>query len=429
MGRNLLAALLIVAAGCGGRDDGKVRLEMWGLGREGEVVRELIPGFERENPGITVQVQQIPWSAAHEKLLTAFVGDAVPDVAQIGNTWIPELAELRALEALDGHVAATAGYEPEDFFHGFWQAGVVDGQLWAVPWYVDTRVIFYRKDLLAAAGATEFPRTWSAWLELSGKLSEGGRRAILFPTDEWFQPVILALGQDAELVAGGRHGAFRRPEVRLAWDYYLEYFRRGLAPAASLNQIANMYQQFAAGEFAMTVTGPWNVGEFGRRLPPELEDAWDTAPMPAPDGKPWPGASLAGGASLALFRGSKHPDEAWKLIAYLTRRDNLIKLNELCGDLPPRASAWKEAKLGERPHFAAFEAQLQAAKATPLLPEWERIATLIGERLEASIRGRSTLDQTLEKLDTEVDRILEKRRHLLDLRAAQKAEQNGKAGP
>jgi multiple sugar transport system substrate-binding protein len=422
MGRILLAALLIVAAGCGDRDDGKVRLEMWGLGREGEVVRELIPGFERENPGITVSVQQIPWSAAHEKLLTGFVGDATPDVAQIGNTWIPELAELKALEPLDAHVAATPGYAPEDFFHGFWDAGVVEGRLWAVPWYVDTRVIFYRKDLLAAAGAAEFPRTWSEWLDVSEKIHRGGRRAMLFPTDEWFQPVILALGQDAELVENGRHGAFRRPEVRKAWDFYLEFFRRGLAPPSSLNQISNMYQLFAAGEFAMTVTGPWNVGEFDRRLPPEMAGAWDTAPMPAPDGKVWPGASLAGGASLALFRGSKHPEEAWKLIAYLTRRDNLIRLNELCGDLPPRASAWKEARLGERPHFAAFEAQLAAAKPTPLLPEWERIATLIGERLEASIKGQATLDQTLEKLDTEVERILEKRRYLLDLRAAQSKE-------
>src|SRR5688500_4905931 len=55
-------------------------LEFWGLGREGEVVAEMIPEFERRNPGIKVRVQQIPWSAAHEKLLTAHVGDSTPDV-------------------------------------------------------------------------------------------------------------------------------------------------------------------------------------------------------------------------------------------------------------------------------------------------------------------------------------------------------------
>jgi multiple sugar transport system substrate-binding protein len=131
-----------------------------------------------------------------------------------------------------------------------------------------------------------------------------------------------------------------------------------------------------------------------------------------------------------LFRGSKHPEEAWKLISFLTTRKNLIRLNELCGDLPPRQSAWKEARLGERPHFAAFEAQLPAARPTPLLPEWERIATLIGEELETSIRGRASLDQTLEKLDRDVDRMLEKRRYLLDLRAEKAAApRDGGASP
>ena len=56
---------------------------------------QLLPQFHREHPDIHVDVQQIPWTAAHEKLLTAHVGDAFPDFAQIGNTWIPELVALR----------------------------------------------------------------------------------------------------------------------------------------------------------------------------------------------------------------------------------------------------------------------------------------------------------------------------------------------
>ena len=66
------------------------------MGREGEVLSDLVPAFEEEHPGIRVQVQQIPWSAAHEKLLTAFVGDATPDIAMLGNTWVPEFVALGA---------------------------------------------------------------------------------------------------------------------------------------------------------------------------------------------------------------------------------------------------------------------------------------------------------------------------------------------
>ena len=68
------------------------------MGREGEVVRQLLPDFEREHPGIRVEVQQLPWTAAHQKLLTAFAGDALPDVAQLGNTWLPEFVALHAID-------------------------------------------------------------------------------------------------------------------------------------------------------------------------------------------------------------------------------------------------------------------------------------------------------------------------------------------
>src|SRR5213078_825273 len=58
------------ALGCRGDARGGVVIELWAMGREGEVVAQLMPGFERRHPGLRVRVQQIPWSAAHEKLVT-----------------------------------------------------------------------------------------------------------------------------------------------------------------------------------------------------------------------------------------------------------------------------------------------------------------------------------------------------------------------
>ena len=75
------------------------------MGREAEVVAELLPAFHARHPGIRVHVQQLPWTAAHEKLLTAYAGDALPDLCQLGNTWLPEFAALDALEPLDARVA------------------------------------------------------------------------------------------------------------------------------------------------------------------------------------------------------------------------------------------------------------------------------------------------------------------------------------
>jgi len=144
------------------RDSGALRF--WAMGREAQVVGELVAQFEREHPGIRVRVEQLPWSAAHEKLLTAFAGGVLPDIAQLGNSWLPELVAIGALERLDARVAAAPDFAAADHFGGIWDTNVIDQRLYGVPWYVDTRVLFYRRDLLAAAGVAEVPTRWDAWV-------------------------------------------------------------------------------------------------------------------------------------------------------------------------------------------------------------------------------------------------------------------------
>src|SRR5258708_34626976 len=96
--------LFALSLACTSRPPAPERLKFWGLGHEGEVVAQMLPEFTRRT-GIRVDVQQIPWSAAHEKLLTAYVDDATPDAAQMRNTGIPEFNTVGALEPLDPFLA------------------------------------------------------------------------------------------------------------------------------------------------------------------------------------------------------------------------------------------------------------------------------------------------------------------------------------
>ena len=415
-----LGAVSALTFGCGGgRADGRRPITFWAFGREGEVVRELVPEFERRNPDLAVVVQQIPWTAAHEKLLTAYVGDATPDAAQIGNTWIPELVALGALAPLDDRIARSEAVSRADGFPGIWDTNVLEAQVWGVPWYVDTRLLFYRADLVAATGVPWPPRSWSEWRETMlriKKLGGADRFAILLPIDEWSQPVVFGLQAGATLLdPAGRHGAFRDPRFRRAMAFYLDLYRAGLAPPLDRTGLANLYQQFTEGYFAMVITGPWNLGEFRDRLPPAMQSRWSTVPLPpekAGDG--YPGASLAGGSSLAVFRKAEDPAATWRWIEYLSEPEQQKLFYEKTGDLPARRSAWAAAGLAADPRAAAFLTQLQRVVATPKVPEWEQIATRIADRAEENLRGGRSLDAVLAGLDADVERILEKRRWLLD---------------
>jgi multiple sugar transport system substrate-binding protein len=412
------AALAPFASGCGRSDDGRT-VRFWAMGREGEVVQQLVRDFEREQPDVRIRIERLPWTAAHEKLLTAFAGDATPDLCQLGNTWLPEFVALDALEPLAERIRNSAQIDPGDYFPGIWDTNVVDGRLFGVPWYVDTRLLFYRRDLLAQAGFDAPPRTWDEWLRMLVAIKRvvgPERYAILLPLNEYEPLVALSLQQEEPLLRDdGRWGNFRSEAFRRTLRFYLSMFERGLAPPASNTQIANLWTEFARGYFSFYITGPWNIGEFRRRLPPALQSAWMTAPLPGPNG---PGASIAGGSSLVVFRRSRNKDAAWRLAEYLSQPHVQQRLHALTGNLPPRRSAWNDERLARDPHTRAFLDQLERVKPAPKVPEWERIATELRLVVERVVHGGLTPERALVELDTRADRILEKRRWLLARRAA-----------
>jgi multiple sugar transport system substrate-binding protein len=405
--------VILLLAACAQRSDTQsIVLDFWAMGSEGERVQALLPEFERQHPGIKVRVQQIPWSAAHEKLLTAHVGGTLPDVFQLGNTWLPEFVALRALAPLDDLLSAT---EQADIFAGVLAANRMDGYLYGLPWYVDTRLLFYRADLLQQAGIEAAPRTWSDWLNALRRLkAQSGHAPLLLPFSEWQTLIALSLQQQAGLLRDdGRYGDFNQPDFRAAFSFYLRLFHEGLAEVGGELRSGNLYQAFADGRIAMLVSGPWNVGEFERKMPAALQNAWATAPLPVPDGAPYPGFSIAGGASLAMRSDDPHPAAARALLAYLMQPSQQAAFYQLTGDLPVRMSAWRSAGLRDAPHIEAFWQQLQQVRGVPAVPEWERIAILIMRHAERVARGLETDDAALAAINQETDELLEKRRWMM----------------
>ena len=419
-----LVASVCAALSCGRGDDGAVTLRFWAMGSEGELVPQLLAGFEREHPDIHVAVQQLPWTSAHEKLLTAYVGEATPDVAQLGNTWIAELAALDALTPLGPALASSSTVKPDDYFAGIWATNQIDGQLYGVPWYVDTRLIFYRRDLFAGGWHAGPPSNWDQWLASlrAVKRRVGDHRyAILLPLDEFDQLLSLALETGDPLIRDGRWGNFRSAGFRRALAFYLQLFVEQLAPIATQVEVSNAWEELQRGYFASLLHGPWSVGELRRRWPADMQDQWATAVLPGPSG---PGGGIAGGASLVVFRRAEHPKAAWQLIEYLSRPDIQRQMYALTGDLPPRRSSWDAAALAGDPQIQAFRAQLEHVTGTPPLPEWERIVTEMRILSERAVRQTSPnttpeqlaaiVDAMVSELDRRTDQLLEKRRWILD---------------
>jgi multiple sugar transport system substrate-binding protein len=406
----LLAGGAAALSGCG-RNDGRTTLQFWAMGNEATNVGQIMPEFERRNPDIRVVVQAQPWTSAHQKLLTAYAGASLPDVSQVGNTWIGELTAIGALSPVPPE-AADLQTDQFDAVLGTMQ---IDGKAMATPWYVDTRLLFYRADLLARAGYEAVPQDWTEWkksMHAIKRVAGDGNYAILLPVNEFEQLQTLGLqGDDPLLRDDDTRGNFASPSFVEALAFYKGLFDEGLAPLASSTQISNVWTEFGRGYFSYYFSGPWTIGDMKAKLQPAIQPHWNTAGVPGPRGA---GASAPGGSSLAVFKSSRKQAAAWKLIRYLAEPAVQARFNAITGDLPARQSAWSTPQVANDPYIAAFKSQLTRAKPLPKVPEWERISTEMQIVAERMVRGEYTPASAGAEINRRADRLLEKRRWMIE---------------
>lgn len=408
--------VLFLTLSCSNNTDERT-VKFWAMGAEAEYLTKLVPEFERVNPGIKIKVQQIPWTAAQEKLVTAFASDNTPDACQLGNTWIPQFAALNAIIPLDEYIKQSDQLNPEKYFPGIWETNVIDKKVFGIPWYVDTRVMFYRKDVFEKAGYKDPPKNWNELLDLSKRIKsfypKKEKYAIYLPTNE-FAPFIMFGMQAGSFILkdNDTRGNFSGKEFKEAFKFLTDFHKQNLAPMG-ISQVTNVYQVFAEEYFSIYISGPWNIPEFKKWMKGNLADKWMTAPMPGYANE-YPGVSLAGGSSLVIFKDSKYKKEVWKFFEYLSQPKTQLEFYRLLNNLPANKEAWQDSLLKNDPYMQAFYLQFMNVRATPKIPEWEQIAfSKVQQYAEYAARGVMSVDEALKNLDNDVDRILEKRRWLV----------------
>ncbi|MCM4082527.1 sugar ABC transporter substrate-binding protein [Paractinoplanes hotanensis] len=372
------AALMVsVTAGCG-RDDsgggetarsvaeGKAtgEITVWAMGTEGEKLGEFAKAFTAENPEATVNVTAVPWDSAQQKISSAIAAEQTPDVSMIGTTMQGEFATTGALDPTPADL-----FGKDVFFPGAWDTTVVDDTSYGIPWYVETRGIFYRTDLARKAGFPDGPKTWEDLTAFAKALQDkaGAKWGInLQPgkTGSWQSILPFGWSNGASLESDGKW-TFDTPQMAEALTYYQSFFKNKLSPA-DLPQGA-LEPAFVKGEIGAFMSGPWHVGILNEQ---GAKGKFAVAPMPARQSS----TSFIGGSNLAVFKDAENRDAAWKFLAWLSKPDVQVKWYQAVNDLPAVQSAWDDPALADDPMLKVFGTQLESAKAPPSFPTWTQLA-------------------------------------------------------
>jgi multiple sugar transport system substrate-binding protein len=410
-----LAAVALSLSACGREDGGSTGAEtakdiasgkatgtltVWAMGAEGEKLPDLVKEFEAANPGAKVNVTAIPWDSAHDKFTTAITAGTTPDAAMVGTTWMGEFAGMDALDPTPPSI------DKSQFFEGAQKTTEVNGTSFGVPWYVETRLVFYRTDLAKKAGADSVPTDWDGFKAMAKAMQDkaGAKWGIGLQAGgqgSWQTLMPFAWSNGADLTKdGGKGYNFDSPQLLEATKYYQSFFTEGIsdkaAPATPTTE-----PDFASGKVPMFISGPWMMSAVEKVGGAGFKDKYDVAKIPAKTES----SSFVGGSDFVVFKKSKNRDSAWKLVQWLMDPKIQVKWYQSSTDLPSVQSAWRDPALSADQKLAKFGDQLKTAKAPPSFPSWEQVITSLDTELEKVTKQGADPAAALKSVQQQADSI------------------------
>lgn len=398
-------AAALTLAGCArARDRGALRF--WATGYEGDYSPHLMVPFTAAT-GIDVETQSVPSTAAHEKFLTAFAGGVLPDVFMLPSGWVGEFAMIGAVAPVPSPALVA------DTLPAARAIAQVGGRDFAVPWAIAPQVQFYRRDLLAAARYDAPPTDWADWRAMGRELKQRRPDEFVFlALLNWPDTLFSMLYQAGATLLRDRNtrGNFRTAEAREAFAYYKSLFDEGLAPKVLSTEVQDPYAAFAQGRFAVWPSWPTLLLDLHRRAAELPRERWGVARLAGPNG---PGPATMVANSLCVASTCARPAKAWALVRHLSSAASELRFQSLIGNLPARASAWTSPQMAD-PVLAPFAEQMRQPAIAPPVVEWERVQNEVQLVAERMVRAGLSIDEALAAIDTRIDRILAKRRALVE---------------
>ena len=292
----------------------------------------LVAKFEKANPGIKVEAENVPWNSYYDNLYTAIIGGNAPDAAMVKMFAQPRLVEMGALEPIGERIDAWEGKaDLQDNLLDLTKAP--DGKAYYLPVQYVVLYLYYRQDMFKELGL-EVPKTCDEFRDVAKKLTRDtdgdgtpdvygfGFRGAKGGHDHWASFTLSREGvslQDGLTSEAGVAGS----------QFVVDLFRKdGVFPPSAPNDgFQEIIGGFKAGKTAMTIH---HIGS-ANGMVEALGDKVSAAPVPECGGGHW---TAFGDESTAVLSSAEDKDAAWKWISFLSTAGNNTTFNKATGQLP-----------------------------------------------------------------------------------------------
>ncbi|MDI6732207.1 MAG: extracellular solute-binding protein [Candidatus Margulisbacteria bacterium] len=362
----------------------------------GDLERVLKP-FEAKT-GIKVKITSVDWGAAWSKITTAATSGDVPDLVQLGSTWVSAIAGMGALETLSPEAIASVG-GAKAFVPVAWSTCGVEksGKISAIPWIVDARALYLRTDALKLTGLGA--KDMDSWDSFKVSLKKLFDKDIVIE-DQPMAPLGISGKNDWNVIhslapwiwmAGGDFLAADRKtcildskEVFAGIAYYISLVRDNYVPIEYLElNTAQVSGNFNSGACAMYFDGPYEVktltrpaSEGGAQGSLASKNFGVVGYPKGPKGR----YTFVGGSNLAICKLGKHKSDALAVIKYLTSKPAQVEYAKASGFLPAKLDAFSDPYFANDPNRKVFKDAVFYGKTYPAIPSWGLLEPVLTRR-------------------------------------------------
>ena len=416
--------------------EGRIKIEYWEkwTGFEGEEMQKVIDKFNQSQSRIWVEKR--PISRIEQRFLVSVAGKNPPDLAGLQAFMIPNFAEKGALKSLD-ELASEFNIKKEDYLSVFWDMGVYQNKLYALPTTPATLALHYNKRLFREAGLDpdKPPQTLDELDSMAEKLTrynnKGKIKTIGFTpsypgwwlwawgfwfggrlTDEKGRITMDDAGNVKSLVwvqnYARKYGLVRLQEFEGGFGRLL---------------FASPQNPFLTEQVAMELQGVW-MFNFIDKYNPKLE--WGVAPFPAVEGLE--NVTLADCDDLVIPTDAPHPREAFEFISFVQQQENMELLCMEQRKFSPLKKVSEDFWIKHpHPYIKLFYelAESPNAKTQPMIPMFQQMREEMNSAFSEVWLLKKTPEQALERVQNRIHRAWESQKRVEE---AKSKSQNSRLG-
>jgi multiple sugar transport system substrate-binding protein len=437
-GAGLAGATLLGTAGCGGgqQGDGPANVIFSFGPDESGTLQELVDRFNREHEGeIKVEYRETSriTDEYFDELVSDFGAGATPPVDVIGGDviWASEFANNGWIEDLTRRMYTDYSPRVPD---AFLQAPITscsfENKFWGVPWFTDTGLLYYRRDLLEDAGFSEPPATWDELKEMASKIAQDAdiRHGLVFQGADYEGGV--ANGLEFIWNAGGNvltgNISVNDPDkpvvvtpniIEIDSDKSargLQIERSMVEDGVSPETVADFREDesldlFNAGDAVFLRGWPFMYQIFDQKGQVD-QDQVSIAQLPVAE-KGMPSYSCLGGWNMYINSESPNVDAAWTFVKYATAPEQQKFRAREGAFLPTLTSLYEDQEIvGEVPVITRGGNVIERnARSRPITPYYSDISARLARTFNASLRGEVSPDEAVGNLQAELENIVSSR--------------------